>query len=178
MPWLTGHCSGRLRRPLNFNVRHAMASQPLSILRVVAAFCVWGPVPAAVFLFVIGLYATGPTGVIAWLLVSLFFTYAAGLIPAAVTGAVYAMIESARRQPYRPPLLGVVTGSVVGLVVGALSGFVVFDTSPNLIQPTPLTQRLLSNLGILAVPGFFGGALASARVSCLTRRSSGPLRGR
>lgn len=152
-----------------------MGRSQLSTTRTVAVFALYGPMPAAGSFLIIAIFSLGLTAVVPWL-VFLFFSYACGLVPAAVTGMLWAITTTDSRSitGENSIIFNSLKGAALGFVVGGVSGWVVFGTSPDLIQPVPLLNRVLNNFLVWAVPGFFGGALAGARVAYLTRSRRPP----
>jgi hypothetical protein len=141
-----------------------------SLKKVLIAFACYGPIPAALFFLVIALWERGIYGVAPWS-VFLFFTYLCGVVPAMLAGLVWFWVggKFGFTELVQSSIASCGSGAAVGFIVGCVSGIAVFGTSPDLVTPQPLLDRLISNLLVLAVPGLFGGALAGLRIFCMTR---------
>lgn len=128
-----------------------MAVGPLSTAKIVSVFCLWGPLPTAAFFLAFNLYGLGFRGVLVWA-VFLFYTYFCGLIPAALTGLIFALAMPRRGTP-RSFIAESLTGASLGCMVGAASGWLVFGSSPDLIYPQPGPTRSSTTLQYSRFPG-------------------------
>ena len=142
--------------------------------RVVAAFCLLGPLPAAIALCVlvlsgemyrVGSHVTNSWPIIVGWLVTIFVTYVAGVVPAALTGIAFA--KAYARLHKRTALTGAITGAILGTAIGSATAYFVLGASPNLIHP-----MALDGFAPFAVPGLFGGAVAGAHSAFLMSGAS------